>query len=192
MAKRSVYLHVGPALPAVEALHEALQEALQDHPALAGAGVLLPAVDQDLMDRADVEIRRRHKALGLRRKDVEGSWAKVCRKAFKARSDVLITQPGFVGATTEQAALAVDGLVGMRIHIVLTPAVAPEPAALADLVGPWAGCAKPSRIHVLPVGAAPTAVDLGTGLAGLAVRARAADAERRLAKRNRQRRGVAA
>ncbi|WP_457207382.1 hypothetical protein, partial [Nocardioides sp. P5_C9_2] len=117
MAKRSVFLLVGPAVPGLDAPHEALR----DDPALAAAGVVLPAVDQDLLDRADVELRRRHKAFGLRRKDVEGAWAKVCRTAFKAKSDVLVCQPGLADATADQVALAVDGLMGMRLHVVVTP-----------------------------------------------------------------------
>ena len=116
MAKRTVYLHVGPAVPGVATPHAALR----DHPALVAAGVGLPAVDQDVMDRADVEIRRRHKAVGVRRKDVEGAWARVCRKAYQLKGDVLVSQPGFLDADPEQVALAMDGFVGMRLHVIVT------------------------------------------------------------------------
>ena len=149
MAKRTVYLHVGPAVPGIATPHEALR----DHPALVAAGVALPAVDQEDMDRADVEIRRRHKAVGVRRKDVEGAWAKVCRKAYKPKGDVLVSQPGFLDADPDQVALAVDGLVGMRLHVIVTPDAVDDEMAPVDLVGPWAAYVKrDSRIHVLPVG----------------------------------------
>ena len=149
MAKRTVYLHVGPAVPGVAAPHAALR----DHPALVAAGVALPAVSQGVMDRADVEIRRRHQAVGVRRKDVEGSWAKVCRRAYKLKGAVLVSQPGFLDADPEQVALAMDGLVGMRLHVIVTPAAQPDGVSPADLVGPWAAYVKKeSRIHVLPVG----------------------------------------
>ena len=187
MAKRTVFLHLGPAVPGVDALHEALGR----DPALAAAGVALPDVDQELMYRADVEIRRRHKAVGVRRKDVEGAWAKVCRRTFKAGGDVLLSQPGFVDATPEQAALAADGLAGMRLHLVLTPAAAPGPAGLADLAGPWAAYVRrQSRVHVLPVGEGPTVEELGAGLARLVLLARQDEVERRLVTLAKQRRGI--
>ncbi len=185
MAKRTVYLLVGPTAPGLDALHEVLR----DDPTLAGAGVAVPAVDQDLMDRADVEIRRRHKALGLRRKDVEGSWAKVCRRTFKAKGDVLVSQPGFVDATAEQVALAVDGLAGMRLHLVVTPGTVPEGVSPADLVGAWAPyVTKASRLHVLPVGDSITAEELAPRLARLVLLTREAEVERRLARLTTQRR----
>jgi hypothetical protein len=187
MAKRTVYLHLGPAVPGIDTAHDALR----DHPALVAAGVALPAVDQEAMDRADVEIRRRHKAVGVRRKDVEGAWARVCRKAYKAKGDVLVSQPGFLDADADQVALAMDGLVGMQLHVIVTPAAQPEGAAGADLVGPWAAYVKKaSRIHVLPVGDDPTADALGTELARVVLRAREAEVERRLAKLGKQRRRI--
>lgn len=187
MAKRTVFLHLGPAVPGIAAPHDALR----DHPALVAAGVALPAVDQEAMDRADVEIRRRHKAVGVRRKDVEGAWARVCRKAYKAKGDVLVSQPGFLDADADQVALAADGLVGMRLHVIVTPAAQPEEAAGADLVGPWAAYVKKvSRIHVVPVGDEPTADTLGTELARVVLRAREAEVDRRLVKLGKQRRRI--
>ena len=167
MAKRTVYLHLGPAVPGVDAPHEALRD-----PRAGRAGIALPAVDQGVMDRADVEIRRRHKAVGVRRKDVEGAWAKVCRKAFKAEGDVLVSQPGFVDATPEQAALAVDGLAGMRLHLIVTPPPRPPDGVSADLAGPWAAYVKRhSRVHVLPVGEVPRSTSSARARAARAARA---------------------
>ena len=128
MAKHSAYLHIGPGVPGAPALHEVLRDDVH----LAACGIAVPAVDQADMDRADIEIRRRHKAHGLRRKDVEGAWAHVCRAAFQARADVLISQPGFVGADFQQVALALDGLVGLQVHLVVTPASDPGPGGLAE------------------------------------------------------------
>jgi hypothetical protein len=184
MAKRSVHLLVGPAVPGLGALHEALH----DHPALAEAGVTLPRVAQGVMDRADVEIRRRHRAVGVRRKDVEGAWAKVCRRARKQKGDVLVVQPGFVEAASEQVALAVDSLAGMRLHVIVTPVAHHADVAAADLVGPWAAYVKrDARIHVVPVGDRPTVDDLATALAKVVLEAREAEVERRLLKLMRQR-----
>ena len=187
MAKRTVYLHLGPAVPGIATPHEALR----DHPALVAAGVALPAVDQEAMDRADVEIRRRHKAVGVRRKDVEGAWARVCRKAYKLKGDVLVSQPGFLDADPDQVALAVDGLVGMRLHVIVTPDAVDDEMAPVDLVGPWAAYVKrESRIHVLPVGDSMTADDLAADLARVVLLAREAEVERQLVKLGKQRRRI--
>jgi tetrahydromethanopterin S-methyltransferase subunit G len=165
MAKKNVFLHIGPALPGVPESHAALRAS----ELLTRAGLATPKVDQVVMDRADIEIRRRHKALGLRRRDVEGAWAEVCRRAFKkARKgrDVVISQPGFVDADYQQVALALDGLVGLRLHLVLTPPTAhDEPEALA---GHWAKFVrKQGRIHLLPLGSEATGDDLAAGIVRL-------------------------
>ena len=60
-----------------------LTAALAHHrDALASWG-LAPRKSADEMFRAAVEMRRDHKAWGLRRRDVEGTWARVCRRALK-------------------------------------------------------------------------------------------------------------
>lgn len=174
MAKKNVFLHIGPALPGLPDTHATLRAS----ELLAPAGLAVPKVDQSVMDAADIEIRRRHKALGLRRRDVEGAWAEVCRRAFKkARKgrDVVISQPGFIDADYHQVALALDGLVGLRLQLVLTPPTDHlDPEALA---GHWAKFVKKQgRIHVLPLGPDASGDDLAAGvvrLSGLPVPRRA-------------------
>jgi hypothetical protein len=187
MAKNKVFLHIGPGITGVDEPHEALRH----DEALLGAGVTVPDVGQDDLHRADLEIRRRHKTEGLKRKDVEGAWAAVCRAAFKAKGDVVITQPGFVDANYQQVALALDGLVGLQLHLVLTPAEEPTEAGLAELVGDWAKFVKlPERIHVVPVG---DGVDPGVfahEIARMALVAEKTDLDRRLAKLKKKRRKV--
>jgi hypothetical protein len=176
MAKKKVYLHVGPADDVPGALHESL---LADD-RLAAARLAVPPVDPADLRAADLEIRRRHKAEGLRRKDVEGAWSEVCRAAFRCGSDVVISQPAFVEASHQQAALALDSLVGLQLHLVLTPAEDLDEHALAALAGPWARFVKhPGRIHQVP-GHLPHA-ELARRLALLAVAERTADVERDLA-----------
>ena len=165
MAKKNVFLHLGPSLPGVPESHAALR----DSALLAPVGLAVPKVDQVVMDHADIEIRRRHKELGLRRRDVEGAWAEVCRRAFKkARKgrDVVISQPGFVDADYQQVALALDGLVGLRLHLVLTPPTDHlDPRSLA---GHWAKFVKKEgRLHVLPLGPDATGDDLAAGIVRL-------------------------
>jgi len=172
MAKRTVYLHLGPALPGIAEHHSALLAS----DALDTAGLAAPAVEQAAMDRAVVEIRRRHRELGLRRTQVEGAWAEVCRRAFRtarAGHDVVISQPGLAGAEPQQVALALDGLAGLRLHLVLTPPDGVAADALPALAGHWAGgVGRHGRIHVLPLAAGTTPDEFAGALAGLALAGR--------------------
>lgn len=137
MAKHHVFLHIGPDIVEINA---------EVRERLAGVGVRTPDVTQADLHHADLEIRRAHKSADLRRKDVEGAWAKVCRRTFKARSDAFISQPGFFEADADQAALAIDGLAGLKVHLVVTP------DALAELPAAWTRLVKPERIHAIQPG----------------------------------------
>lgn len=137
MAKHHLFLHIGPDIVEVDA---------HVRERLAAVGVLTPDVSQEDLHRADLEIRRAHKAAGLRRKDVEGAWARVCRKTFRTRSDAFISEPGFFEADADQAALAIDGLAGLKVHLVVTP------QAQAELPDAWTRLVKPERIHAIEPG----------------------------------------
>ena len=144
MAKHHVFLHIGPDVIEVD---ERVREQL------TAGGVATPDVMQADLDRADVEIRRVHKAAGLKRKDVEGAWARVCRRTFRLRAHSFISQPGFWQAEPEQAALALDGLHGLKVHLVTTD---------SELPAAWSQRVKPERVHVLDTaeGAAPFTADV--------------------------------
>lgn len=190
MAKKKVYLHIGPAVPGLEETHAALRGS----DALTTAGLAAPKVDQAAMDRADIEVRRRHKAHGLKRRDVEGAWAEVCRRAFKRVRkgyDVVISQPGFVDADYQQVALALDGLVGLQLHVVVTPGEAVTEERLRALVGEWAKFAKKEgRVHVVPLGPGTTAEEFARKIARLALVEEQGEVERRLLKLGRQERRI--
>jgi hypothetical protein len=134
MAKRLFLLHVGPGPVDLGAMRAGL-----------GLGrIALPDVGADVLDHAGIEIRRTHKSAGLKRKQVEGAWAKVCRKAWKAKADVFVSVPGFFDATSEQAALALDGTAGFKVVLVVTSGFAAQPPAA------WLSLVKEHRVHVLP------------------------------------------
>jgi hypothetical protein len=137
MAKHHVFLHIGPDVVEVDA---------EVRERLAAVAVLTPDVSQDHLVRADLEIRRAHKASDLKRKDVEGAWATVCRKTFRLKSDAFISEPGFFEADVDQAALAIDGLAGLKVHLVVTP------EAQAELPAAWTRLVKPERIHAIEPG----------------------------------------
>jgi len=133
MAKRLFLLHLGPDTVDVSSMTEALS--------VGGVGV--PDVDADVFARAEVEILRSHRAAGLRRKEVEGAWARVCRRARKTGTDCFVSMPGWFDATPEQAALALDALAGFRVVLVATSGFAEPPRT-------WLSRVKEGRSHVLP------------------------------------------
>jgi hypothetical protein len=154
MAKRTAFLHIG--LP--HAGGDRIDAALHQHAdALAGSGVAVPAKSVDESFRAAVEIRRDHKAWGLRRKDVEGVWSGICRRAYKSKDTVVMGHSLLAGATEAEIDLLVDRLPGFTIHVVVTVAAPdarlsafPDDHDLADVLRRWdrAVC-TPDRMHLV-------------------------------------------
>ncbi|MFC4784531.1 hypothetical protein ACT8ZV_08660 [Nocardioides sp. MAHUQ-72] len=128
MARRTVHLHVG--LPGTGG--DIVPAALARHAeALRAQGICAPA-GADEMLRATLEITRDHRAHGLRRRDVEGSWAAICRRAQRERGPVVLGHELLAAATPEQVALLLDGLAGFEVHVLLT---ATDPAS--QLAAGW-------------------------------------------------------
>lgn len=173
MAKHHVFLHIGPDVVEVDA---------EVRERLAAVGVRTPDVGQDDLHRADLEIRRAHKAAGLRRKDVEGAWAKVCRKTFRARSDAFVSVPGFFDADADQAALAIDGLAGLKVHLVVTA------QARAELPVAWTRLVKSERIHAIEPGL--SSADFAAEMARLALSEEKARLDKALIKVKKRRKKV--
>ena len=169
MAKRLLLLHLGPRAVDVSSMTEAL----------ALGGVRVPAVDADVLAHAQVEILRSHKAAGLRRKDVEGAWARVCRRARKTGTDCFVSMPEWSGATAEQAALALDGLADFKVVLVATSGFGEPPRS-------WMAQVKEERAHVLPSHLGDA--ELAAQVARIALMEEEARLDRRLAKVSRRRR----
>ena len=150
MARRIVYLHLG--LPGSGAGF--LETALPEHAAtLATFGVAHPVAAPDEMFRSAVEIRRDHRTWGYRRRDVEGTWAGICRRVLRQRDRVLLSQELLTGCTPDQADLLLDTLAGAEVHAVITArrgdAERHEFAALSAL---WTAALRdPDRVHTLVV-----------------------------------------
>ncbi|MGZ8738750.1 MAG: hypothetical protein ACXWW7_16415 [Nocardioides sp.] len=152
MAKRKAFLHIGPTHTAGDFLDQALAAHAE---ALAVHGVRRPAKSGEEMFRAVVEIRRVHKAWGYRRREVEGAWSAICRRAHKGRDTVVFSQPHLAAAAPDEIALLLDRLAGFDIHVVVT---APAPAArpvrpgeeLASVLTRWGSALRgPERMHVI-------------------------------------------
>ena len=172
MAKRLFLLHLGPDAADVPTMRDGL----------ALGRIAVPDVDPELFDHAGTEIRRTHKAVGLKRKQVEGAWATVCRRAHKAKADCFASMPAFFDATSEQAALALDGLAGFKVVLVVTSgfAVPPPPA--------WLSLVKADRVHVLPDQLSDE--QLAAQVARIALMEEEARLDKRLAKIARRRKQV--
>lgn len=159
MARQRAYLHIG--LP--HSGGDLLDAALREHAdRLAGPGVdkvRLPARSVEEMFNAAVEIRREHRAWGLRRKDVEGAWALLCRRAIKNKDTVVLGHDLLAGCTSDEIALLVDQLPGCAVHVIVTVG-APDPRVslfpddhdLGSVLERWSVAVKsPDRVHVVVV-----------------------------------------
>ena len=117
MARRRAYVHIGLAGTGGAFLGAALAHHAD---ALHEQGVSVPARSTEEMFHAALEMRRDHKSWGLRRRDVEGAWARVCRRAFKDRGTVVVGHELLAACPPEQIALLLDGLAGLEVHLVVT------------------------------------------------------------------------
>ncbi len=151
MARRSCYLHIDLAgLTGNHLAHE-----LVDHrDALHEQGFKVPVHRVLEGDLATIELRRNHTQHGLKRRHVEGSWAELCRRIWRGTRIPLISLPALGKASAEQVELALDGLAGLRLHVLISvPAVAdPQTQARArEAVDLWRSRLKNGRVLTQPV-----------------------------------------
>jgi hypothetical protein len=154
MANTQSFLLVGLPHTGVPLLTAALE---QHRDALAELGVTAPAKSADEVFRAAVEVRREHRAWGLRRKDVEGAWSAICRRALKKGQTVVVGHELLAGATRDEVALLVDRLAGTEVHVVVLAGVPdgrvglfPDELDLGSVVERWAAATgSPDRLHVV-------------------------------------------
>ncbi len=177
MSKHHAFVLVGPTIPMAD---ELIDELARRSELLDEAALALPKVTQADIYRSGVELLRTHKAEGVRRADVEGSWARVCRKAEKRKSDVLFGNAAYVVADPAQISLLLDGLSGFRTHIVITAERGTE--GIDELIEPWTQAVKASRLHVLTLEAGDDLDTLLGRVIELARDTRTADLERRIIK----------
>jgi len=116
MAKRKLLWHLGlahaarPVVPANLAVYRECLEA-------AGARVAA-TTDEALL--ATHELLRTHKTARLSRREVEGRWARVCDRVWRHKGVSLLSTPDLCVADKDQIRLALDPLVGIEVHLVVT------------------------------------------------------------------------
>ena len=116
MAKRKLIWHMGvaqaprPVIPANLAAHHESLEA-------AGVRVAATAAESGL---ATHELLRTHATAGLSRHQVEGRWARVCDRVWQHKGVSLLSIPDLCVADKDQIKLALDPLIGVEVHLVVT------------------------------------------------------------------------
>lgn len=131
MPRRTAWLHVGLPGPAADAV---ATHQLHEAAALAEQGLIVVARDRAETRAAAHELRRDAREHGLRRRDVEGSWAALCRRAHKASGHVVLSEGRLASCTVEQAALLLDGLAPLRVRVLVT---VPADELAGDVANRW-------------------------------------------------------
>ncbi len=163
MAKNLAFLHIGPTPSGLT--HADLVEHVD---LLAGVGTHLPVISPDTFGRAALEILREHRAAGLSRREVEGAWAAITRDLWRDKRDVVLIQSRFSDVDAEQAALVLDHLAGLEVHVVATPV---EGASLGFLDA-WSSVLRPGTLHLRELADDASGVDVAEAIAGVVLTVR--------------------
>jgi hypothetical protein len=116
MARRKLIWHIGLA-DAARAVVEANLET--HHEALSAYGVQLVASAEESR-LATHELLRTHREAGLARSEVEGRWARICDRVWQHKGVSVLSMPDLSGADKDQIRLALDPLIGLEVHLVVT------------------------------------------------------------------------
>jgi hypothetical protein len=116
MARRRLIWHLGLAEPA----RDVVGANLAAHaPALEAAGRRVVG-DRRTTKLATHELLRTHRRAGLSRKDVEGQWARLCDQVWEHKGVSMLSTPGLCAADKDHLRLALDPLIGVEVHLVVT------------------------------------------------------------------------
>ena len=66
------------------------------------------------------ELLRTHRTAGLSRREVEGRWARICDRVWAHKGVSLLSTPDLCVADKDQIRLALDPLIGIEVHLVVT------------------------------------------------------------------------
>ena len=116
MARRKLIWHIGLAqapravIGANLATH---RESIED----AGVRVVASADEATL---ATHELLRTHREGGLSRAEVEGQWARICDRVWEHKGVSVLSTPDLCAADKDQIRFALDPLIGLEVHLVVT------------------------------------------------------------------------
>ena len=116
MARRTLIWHLGLA----DAPRAVVGANLQAHAAtLEGLGRPVVATAEEAR-LATHDLLRTHADAGLARSAVDGWWARVCDRVWAHKGVSLLSTPDLCVADKDQVRLALDPLIGMEVHLVVT------------------------------------------------------------------------
>ncbi|MEO7352363.1 MAG: hypothetical protein ABIR34_07505 [Marmoricola sp.] len=116
MSRRKLIWHIGladaprPLLPANLSAHS-------DSLCAAGVEVVATAEESRL---ATHELLRTHQQAGLARREVEGRWARICDRVWQHKGVSMLSTPDLCAADKDQIRLALNPLIGVEVHLVVT------------------------------------------------------------------------
>ena len=116
MSRRKLIWHIGLA-HAPRPLLPANLEAHASCSADAGVEVVATPAEAEL---ATHELLRTHRQAGLSRREVEGRWARICDRVWKHKGVSLLSTPDLCAADKDQIKLALDPLIGLEVHLVVS------------------------------------------------------------------------
>ena len=116
MARRKLIWHLGLAQPARSVIEAnlATYAATLDE---AGSRVVATPEQARL---ATHELLRTHRSAGLRRAEVEGFWARITDRVWAHQGVSLLSTPDLCAADKDQLRMALDPLIGVEVHLVIT------------------------------------------------------------------------
>ena len=117
MSRRSLIWHLGlsqPVRPVVGASLAAHRDAL------AQCGRVVVASPEEAAPGATHELLGSQAEAGLRRAEVDGTWARVCDRVWAHKGVSLLSTPDLGAADKDQLRLALDPLIGVEVHLVVT------------------------------------------------------------------------
>lgn len=116
MARRKLIWHIGLA----EAPRPLVAANLAEHGSVLGEAGVRVAASADEARLATHELLRTHKSAGLSRDEVEGRWARICDRVWQHKGTWILSTPDLCVADKDQISLALNPLIGVEVHLVVT------------------------------------------------------------------------
>lgn len=116
MSKRQLIWHIGLA-HAPRSVVPANLDAQAG--SLEAVGVQVSA-SSDEARLATHELLHTHRQAGLSRRELEGRWSRICDRVWQHKGVSLLSTPDLCVADKDQIRMALDGLIGVEVHLVLT------------------------------------------------------------------------
>lgn len=116
MSRRKLIWHIGLA----HAPRPLISANLLEHgESLQAAGVQVAATAEEA-GLATHDLLRTQREAGLSRRDVEGRWARICDRVWAHKGLSVLSTPDLCVADKDQIRLALDPLIGVEVHLVVT------------------------------------------------------------------------